>query len=73
MQGIDTDEHKGVKATAQRIHAAEFAAMSALKLAKAHGSRTQQAAGDKFFHYRGVNDQAARASGLLPVDSLLCL
>ena len=32
--GIDKDEHKDVKATVQRIHAAEFAAKSALKLAK---------------------------------------
>ena len=36
--GIDKDEHKDVKATVQRIHAAEFAAKSALKLAKAQGS-----------------------------------
>ena len=43
---------QGVKATAQRIHAAEFAARSALKLAKSHGSRTQQAAGDTFFFSR---------------------
>jgi hypothetical protein len=47
--GIDKDEHKDVKATVQRIHAAEFAAKSALKLAKAQGSRTQQATNDEFF------------------------
>ena len=33
-KGIDRDEHKDIKATVQRIHAAEFAAKSALKLAK---------------------------------------
>ena len=33
-KGTDKDEHKDVKATVQRIHAAEFAAKSALKLAK---------------------------------------
>ena len=49
-KGIDKDEHKDVKATVQRIHAAEFAAKSALKLAKEQGSRTQQAAHDEFFH-----------------------
>jgi hypothetical protein len=51
-KGIEKDEHKDrdVKATAQRIHAAEFAAKSALKLAKEQGSRTQQAAHDEFFH-----------------------
>jgi hypothetical protein len=49
-KGIDKDEHKDVKATVQRIHAAEFAAKSALKLAIAQGSRTQQAAHDEFFH-----------------------
>ena len=48
--GIDKDEHKDVKATVQRIHAAEFAAKSTLKLAIAQGSRTQQAAHDEFFH-----------------------
>ena len=48
--GINKDEHKDVKATVQRIHAAEFAAKSALKLAKEQGSRTQQAAHDEFFH-----------------------
>jgi hypothetical protein len=37
--GIDKDEHKDVKATVQRIHAAEFAKKSALKLATAQGSR----------------------------------
>ena len=31
-------------------------------------SRTQQAAHDEFFHERGVNVQAARASGHLPVS-----
>jgi hypothetical protein len=68
-KGIDIDEHKDVEATGQRIHATEFAARSALKLAKSHGSRTQQAAGGKFFFYdRGVNVQAARTSGLLPVS-----
>jgi hypothetical protein len=67
-KGIDKDEHKDVKATVQRIHAAEFAAKSALKLAKEQGSRTQQAAHDEFFHERGVNVQAARASGHLPVS-----
>ena len=36
--GIDKDEHKDVKATVQRIHAAEFAKKSALKLATAQGS-----------------------------------
>jgi hypothetical protein len=66
--GIDKDEHKDVKATVQRIHAAEFAAKSALKLAKAQGSRTQQATNDEFFHDRGVNVQVARASGHLPVS-----
>ena len=66
--GIDKDEHKDVKATVQRIHAAEFAAKSALKLAKAQGSRTQQATNDELFHDRGVNVQAARASGHLPVS-----
>ena len=66
--GINKDEHKDVKATVQRIHAAEFAAKSALKLAKAQGSRTQQATDDEFFHDRGVNVQAARASGHLPVS-----
>jgi hypothetical protein len=34
----------------RRIHAAEFAAKSALKLANEQGSRTQQAAHDEFFH-----------------------
>ena len=48
-KGTDKDEHKDVKATVQRIHAAEFAAKSALKLAKGQGSRTQQAAYDEFF------------------------
>jgi hypothetical protein len=67
-KGIDKDEHKDVKATVQRIHAAEFAAKSALKLALAQGSRTQQAAHDEFFHERGVNVEAARASGHLPVS-----
>ena len=67
-KGIDKDEHKDVKATVQRIHAAEFAAKSALKLAKGQGSRTQQAAYDEFFHVRGVSVQAARASGHLPVS-----
>jgi hypothetical protein len=67
-KGIDKDEHKDVKATVQRIHAAEFAAKSALKLAIAQGSRTQQAAHDEFFHERGVNVEAARASGHLPVS-----
>ena len=57
-KGIDRDEHKDVKATVQRIHAAEFAAKSALKLAKGQGSRTQQAAYDEFFHVRGVSVQA---------------
>ena len=66
--GIDKDEHKDVKATVQRIHAAEFAKKSALKLATAQGSRTQQATDDEFFHDRGVNVQAARASGHLPVS-----
>ena len=33
-KGLDPDEHKDVKATVQRIHAAEFAAKYALKLAK---------------------------------------
>jgi hypothetical protein len=37
--GINKDEHKDVKATVQRIHAAEFAKKSALKLATAQGSR----------------------------------
>jgi hypothetical protein len=50
VKGIEKDEHKDVKATVQRIHAAEFAAKSALKLAKEQGSRTQQAAHDEFFH-----------------------
>ncbi len=50
MKGIEKDEHKDVKATVRRIHAAEFAAKSALKLAKEQGSRTQQAAHDEFFH-----------------------
>ena len=68
-KGIDKDEHKDVKATVQRIHAAEFAAKSALKLALAQGSRTQQAAHDEFFHERGVNVEAARASGHLPAQS----
>ena len=69
-KGIDKDEHKDVKATVQRIHAAEFAAKSTLKLAIAQGSRTQQAAHDEFlfFHERGVNVEAARASGHLPVS-----
>ena len=48
-KGIDKDEHKDVKATVQRIHAAEFAKKSALKLATAQGSRTQQATDDEFF------------------------
>ena len=48
-KGTDKDEHKDVKATVQRIHAAEFAAKSALKLAKGQGSRTQQAAYDELF------------------------
>jgi hypothetical protein len=65
---IDKDAHKDVKATVQRIHAAEFAAKSALKLAKEQGSRTQQAAHDEIFHERGVNVQAARASGHLTVS-----
>ena len=52
----------------RRIHAAEFAAKSALKLAIAQGSRTKQAAHDEFFHERGVNVEAARASGHLPVS-----
>ena len=60
--------HRDVKATVRRIHAAEFAAKSALKLAKEQGSRTQQAAHDEFFHERGVNVEAARASGHLPVS-----
>ena len=47
--GINKDEHKDVKATVQRIHAAEFAAKSALKLAKGQGSRTQQAAYERIF------------------------
>ena len=64
--GIDKDEHKDVKATVQRIHAAEFAKKSALKLATAQGSRTQPTT--SFFHDRGVNVQAARASGHLPVS-----
>jgi hypothetical protein len=55
--GIDKDEHKDVKATVQRIHAAVFAKKSALELAKAQGSRTQQATDDEFFHDRGVNVQ----------------
>ncbi len=49
-KGIEKDEHEDVNATVQRIHAAEFAAKSALKLAKEQGSRTQQAAHDEFFH-----------------------
>ena len=76
-KGIEKDEHKDVKTTVQRIHAAEFAAVqrihaaefaakSALKLAKEQGSHTQQAAHDEFFSRRGVNVQAA--SGHLPVS-----
>ena len=49
-KGIDKDAHKDAKATVQRIHAAEFAAKSALKLAQEQGSHTQQAAQDEFFH-----------------------
>ena len=60
--------HRDVKATVRRIHAAEFAAKSALKLAIAQGSRTQQAAHDEFFHERGVNVEAARARGHLPAS-----
>ena len=52
--GIDKDEHKDVKATAQRIHAAEFAAKSAQKAAKAQGSRTQQAADEEVFFAIGA-------------------
>jgi hypothetical protein len=60
--------HAAEFAAVQRIHAAEFAAKSALKLAKGQGSHTQQAAHDEFFSRRGVNVQAARASGHLPVS-----
>ncbi len=60
-KGIEKDEHKDVKTTVQRIHAAEFAAVqrihaaefaakSALRLAKEQGSHTQQAAHDEIFH-----------------------
>ena len=49
-KGIEKDEHEDVNATVRRIHAAEFAAKSALKLAKEQGSRTQLAAHDEFFH-----------------------
>ena len=59
--GIDKDEHKDVKATVQRIHAAEFAKKSALKLATAQGSRTQQATDDEFFS-RSWRECSSRSS-----------
>ena len=68
-KGIDNEENKQVKETAQRIHAAQFMAKSAQKAAKAQGSCTQQAADDEYFVSHGLNVDQLRASGHLPVHN----